>query len=387
MELNFDKEMDALLRRSARQETAASPAAEAHLDVDELAAFSANALPVKARARAMEHLVDCGNCRTILSNLVFFEHQEQEKPAGFAAAAAPVIKKATLIESILAFFTFPALAYGMGGLVLVFAAAFAFIAYQNNSRSDQVAQLDAPDLSKPAAVRSASSEANMPAGEPMVNSNSAMSAANTAAMTNSAIGGAFTPSAPGGAPLGYSGPSGAGAGAAPDMPKDLEKQPNKSDDNFSVDGLDKAAAPAPAPPVTTKLEDTQNRSLQQNEQNLKNQDVMRSNSNILMPDGAERDRAVKRSASEVGNGSLSREARDEKEDKTAAQAGAKAAVEAASGKPAAKKDKDKKKRKNAAANAAEAPASSPTPTPTPAKKPEDERDDKDLPAEKHPCRR
>jgi len=114
MELNFDKEMDALLRQTAAHETAA-PAAMAHLDVDELAAFSANALPDKARTRAMLHLVDCGNCRTILSNLVFFENQEEENTAAAFAAATPAVKGSSLLERILGVFKFPTLAYGMPG--------------------------------------------------------------------------------------------------------------------------------------------------------------------------------------------------------------------------------------------------------------------------------
>ena len=74
MKAEFDKEIDALLRRSLRaagagagapRETAATP----HLDADELSAFAENALPAPARLAALSHLSDCDACRGAVVNL------------------------------------------------------------------------------------------------------------------------------------------------------------------------------------------------------------------------------------------------------------------------------------------------------------------------------
>jgi hypothetical protein len=66
MELDFDKEIDALLRQTARSEQFAAANgsnAPAHIDADAISAFAENALPEKTRALYMTHLADCGRCR------------------------------------------------------------------------------------------------------------------------------------------------------------------------------------------------------------------------------------------------------------------------------------------------------------------------------------
>jgi len=71
MELEFDKEIDALLRKANRASPAADGApAAAHLDPDELAAFAENALPDRTRQMYMTHLADCDGCRKMLSGFV-----------------------------------------------------------------------------------------------------------------------------------------------------------------------------------------------------------------------------------------------------------------------------------------------------------------------------
>ena len=73
MEVEFDKEIDSLLRQAARegefaftnpQSQIANPQS-VHLDADEISAFAENALPQKARVNAMEHLAECMRCRKI----------------------------------------------------------------------------------------------------------------------------------------------------------------------------------------------------------------------------------------------------------------------------------------------------------------------------------
>ena len=62
-----DAQIDVLLRRYAGQSHGNS--ATEHLDADELNAFAEGSLPEAARARYVSHLVDCDNCRQIVSQL------------------------------------------------------------------------------------------------------------------------------------------------------------------------------------------------------------------------------------------------------------------------------------------------------------------------------
>ncbi|MDQ1559111.1 MAG: hypothetical protein QOD32_2171 [Pyrinomonadaceae bacterium] len=80
MKAEFDKEIDALLRESARRGRAASGerraraddahvTTTAHLDADEQSAYAENALPAAARAHYMAHLADCDDCRRSVTRL------------------------------------------------------------------------------------------------------------------------------------------------------------------------------------------------------------------------------------------------------------------------------------------------------------------------------
>jgi len=62
-----DPQIDVLLRRYAGQSQ--SQTAAEHLDADELNAFAEGSLPAAARARYVSHLIDCDNCRQIVSQL------------------------------------------------------------------------------------------------------------------------------------------------------------------------------------------------------------------------------------------------------------------------------------------------------------------------------
>jgi hypothetical protein len=63
-------EIDLMLRQLGRREGAAVfDSGEQHLDADELNSYVANALPLAARARYMEHLADCASCRRLAAQL------------------------------------------------------------------------------------------------------------------------------------------------------------------------------------------------------------------------------------------------------------------------------------------------------------------------------
>ena len=68
MELEFDKEIDALIR--GRGVSAGDSPPKGHLDADEISAFAENALPERTRTLHMAHIADCDRCRKILSNLI-----------------------------------------------------------------------------------------------------------------------------------------------------------------------------------------------------------------------------------------------------------------------------------------------------------------------------
>jgi hypothetical protein len=399
MELNFDKEMDALLRQTARQQTTAGPPIaeahlpEAHLDADTLAAFSANALPVKARERAMGHLVDCGNCRTILSNLVFFENEEEESKAAFATVSAPAIKGASLVERIFSIFKFPALAYGMAALVLVFAGAIGVMVWRGASDGPQLAQLSKDEAMKPAPAAAQQSDTGLVSNY-TVQANSNSSANSLASAANAAVDGAFAvPSSVG---SGY-GTASATESDAPTFKRSDNKEPAMSDDKLRESPPELAAPAAGAPPLknlapapaveTMKSQQelpagrqVQNAPIDQiNTQ--QRQDNYRNNNNILTPDGSGGDRG-RRSSPALDSRAVSNEARDEEEklkDDATTTSGIAGAAKAA-GKPVdkdakseQKKSAEKKKKRKASTNAdaaeKEQPAAKPSPTP---KKPDEE---------------
>ena len=86
MELNFDKEMDALLRQAARSGEFVSTNPQSHLDADEISAFAENALPEKTRSVYIKHFADCDRCRTILSNTILLNAEAENEAASSAVS-------------------------------------------------------------------------------------------------------------------------------------------------------------------------------------------------------------------------------------------------------------------------------------------------------------
>jgi hypothetical protein len=127
MNFEFDKEIDVLLRQTARNGDFVSNNA-AHLDADEISAFAENALPEKTRQTYMRHLADCERCRKSLSNIIALN---SEFEAETIPAEEKQIASATPIPWYRKLFVFPNLAYSLGALIMVFAGIAAFTVLQS----------------------------------------------------------------------------------------------------------------------------------------------------------------------------------------------------------------------------------------------------------------
>ena len=179
MELDFDKEINALLRQAARSGEFVSTTEQNHLDADEISAFAENALPEKTREFYIKHFADCDRCRTILSNTILL-NQEAETEAASSAVAAPIVPEIieTKVPWYRKMFLMPNLAYTMGALVLIFGGAFGFLVLQN------ISQNTGSEVSQIQDNETRSSGPNAGDSAIAYNSNSAATISNKAVMSN-----------------------------------------------------------------------------------------------------------------------------------------------------------------------------------------------------------
>jgi hypothetical protein len=171
MELEFDKEMDALLRKATDRGVLVGDKPKVHLDADVLAAFAENAVPEKSRVIYTQHLAECDPCRKTLSNLITMNAAAEPELA--AAAAAPVVAGVPWYRKL---FSAPSLAYVMGGLVLVLGGMMGFIILQNSYTGDvTVSQVQEPQTFQ---------SANAERVEGLAANSSNITAANSNAVSN-----------------------------------------------------------------------------------------------------------------------------------------------------------------------------------------------------------
>ena len=160
MELEFDKEIDAILRKARGSTAAAVNAADGtHLDADTIAAFAENALPQASRMLYMRHLADCDRCRKQLAQAAIFINEADRAAA--SSVSAPVIEvKVPWYQKL---FTTQGLAVAMGALVLTLGAGLVYLMIQSGGSSSvsvsQVTEQEAPK-SAPAFGGSAETTAN-----------------------------------------------------------------------------------------------------------------------------------------------------------------------------------------------------------------------------------
>ena len=228
MELDFDKEIDALIRREGAARTITiGEFAGLHPDADEIAAFVENAVPAGSRREMVDHFAACDPCRRILSTAIMIN--AESAPAASDGVVAPV--EATVLPWYRRLFLFPNLAYVMGGLIVLFGGFMGLSvlnSYQDNA--SQVSQVHTGEIPAPVVPdQGASGNANMTSVA--ANASNSLAVANTAsspAMTNSAA-----------APLSAN----TSANAAP-----VRNQ------NFAIDGVDSEAQPKALAQVPVKNE-------------------------------------------------------------------------------------------------------------------------------------
>ncbi len=231
MELEFDNEIDALLRkaRDGGRGVLVGDTTKLHLDADEISAFAENALPDSTKQKYIAHFADCERCRSTLSDLILLNSEAGTVTA--SAISAPGIVEAT-VPWYRKLFLFPNLAYAMGGLVLLFGGFLAFSVINNTDRQassevSQIAKTEEPVARGPnlgyadTYSNTNASVANSTSSAANTMANVANSAANTAAPRNSAV-----------------------AVEAPSMDADAKKT---APSGFAVDGITTGGA-APVPP-------------------------------------------------------------------------------------------------------------------------------------------
>lgn len=190
MELQFDKEIDAILRKSRAGVASGMTPSGAHLDADAVAAFVENALPDKAKHLYMEHFADCGGCRKLLTQSILMN----QTAATAAAVAAEVLPASAAVPWYSKLFRTPNLAMAMGALVLTFGGVLGYLVLQNrDSQNATVSQV--ADQQRPSDPYSAGGAA----------SNTASATANANAASNTASAPFNTP--PPGIPNSGTGPS------------------------------------------------------------------------------------------------------------------------------------------------------------------------------------
>lgn len=140
MTSEFDKEIDALLRQTAKGETASAAVnsnstienpQSFHLDADEISAFAENALPENIKQKYTIHLADCNRCRSTLSNLIALNAETEIE----ILHAEKTEKVRVVIPWYRKLLASPNLAFTMGALLLAFSGLIAYVVLQNNNTS------------------------------------------------------------------------------------------------------------------------------------------------------------------------------------------------------------------------------------------------------------
>lgn len=248
MEFEFDKEIDALLRKARENEAVfTANISEPHLDADALNAFAENALPEKSKKLYTAHLAECDRCRRILSNLISINGEEEIVPVKIAET--PTIETAIPWYRKLFFGRNPV--YAMGALVAVFGAFMAYIVLQNssNSLSSEVSQANTSKI----AARGPNAGEEIPLSNTATAANTSSTTANAAISTNTSANVAM--------PSMNSASVANTAAAQPSKPETAAKENILDDGDISGgETLPYAAAPQNSPTRAEESRDAKNES-------------------------------------------------------------------------------------------------------------------------------
>lgn len=135
MELEFDKEIDAILRKARPNkgvlvgddppEPKEPRDKKPHVDADAIAAFVEDAVPEKTRRVYIEHFADCDHCRRQLAFAMQMMPEAGAETVAESAVAGPEIEKPDL--SYQSIFRSPQIAVAMGALVLAFTGILGYL--------------------------------------------------------------------------------------------------------------------------------------------------------------------------------------------------------------------------------------------------------------------
>jgi len=240
MELEFDKEIDAILRKGRDTRGVlvgdSPPEPKKHLDADTIAAFAEGALPQPAKLLFMEHFADCDGCRKQLSEVIVMNRGADAAAA--SVASAPVV--AAVVPWYARIFRTPNLAIVMGSLVLVFSGVLGFMLLkrqaQNAANNTAISQATEPDTGHgPYYSEGSAADSNVAA-----NTATAVMNATNVAPANAAPDTVASASKP------------IANTAAPDAfgrTNVTEDKKAAEENSFVLDGVTTSAAPKPAPPA------------------------------------------------------------------------------------------------------------------------------------------
>ncbi len=205
MELEFDKEIDALLRKGQLDSTAAATGSGVHLDAADISAFAENVLPERAKQSYTAHLSECGRCRKILSQTIAL-NVEAEPVTASSDVVRPVVEGS--LPWYRRFLRLPSLAYAMGAFVLLFSGFLGYTVFQSMTGStaltdvSQVTDTRSEPASGPnagdeqySAMANTATAANASGNSVSTNSNAAATAVNAAgnAANSAGSGGTLEP--------------------------------------------------------------------------------------------------------------------------------------------------------------------------------------------------
>ena len=256
MELEFDKEIDAILRKSRSGKALA--AVGEHLDADVVAAFADGALPERSRALYTRHLADCDRCRKLLTQTITMNTAAISAADEAASSVSQVAETSSWVSNL---FRTPNLALAMGALVLTFSGVLGYLVMRNQqSETAMVSQSDTE-------MQKGGPSAGIEATEQIANSNAASTAANTSA--NAAASNAPNTSA-----------NSAVAGAPTDSVADrsidsLPMTRRDADKPAMMDGIIAEPKPAPAaPPVDKPVAERDREKLKSDDKEAKDENVL-----------------------------------------------------------------------------------------------------------------